>query len=74
MLSYPSLFTVTWSQCSPGNFNIASALQSKKSFKSDCQGPFFFFRNLQQETDTRVVPLNNLAELLEPENHFDFLF
>ena len=25
----------------------------------------YFFLNLQQETDTRVVPLNNLAEVLE---------
>ena len=26
---------------------------------------YFFFRNLQQETDTGIVPLNNLAEILE---------
>ena len=64
MLSYPSLFTVTWSQCSPGNFNVPSVSHSKTSYKSYCQR-LLFFQNLQQETDTRVVPLNNLAEILE---------
>ena len=67
MLSYPSVFTVTWSQC-----NLV-----KGPKKVTVQ--YHFFRYLQQETDTRVVPLYSFAEILEHLkviliSHFDVAF
>ena len=67
MLSYPSVFTVTWSQCS----------LVKGTKKVTVQ--YHFFRYLQQEADTRVVPLCSFAEILEHLkviliSHFDVAF